>query len=73
VARVHPYEIFARELTLIGTVINPYTHDRAVGLLPRLGLDRLDFATYPLEDFQAAFDAQARGDAGLKVEIHPHT
>jgi 2-desacetyl-2-hydroxyethyl bacteriochlorophyllide A dehydrogenase len=73
VARVRPYEMFARELTLIGTVINPYTHDRAVGLLPRLGLDRLDFATYPLDDFQAAFAAQASGDAGLKVEIYPHT
>jgi 2-desacetyl-2-hydroxyethyl bacteriochlorophyllide A dehydrogenase len=71
VARLRPYEIFARELTLIGTVINPYTHERAVRLLPRLGLERLTFATFPLEDYRAAFEAQASGAAGLKVEIHP--
>lgn len=70
VARLRPYDVFARELTLIGTVINPYTHERAVRLLPRLGLERLTLATYPLESFREAFDAQASGAGGLKVEIH---
>ncbi len=72
VARLRPYEVFARELTLIGTVINPYTHERAVRMLPRLELERLTVAAYPLESFREAFDAQASGAAGLKVEIHPH-
>ena len=72
VAKLRPYELFARELTLIGTVINPYTHERAVRLLPRLGLERLTVANFPLESFRAAFDAQATGAAGLKVEIQPH-
>lgn len=71
VAQVRPYEIFVRELTLIGTVINPYTHERAVRLLPRLGLQRLDVTAFPLEEFQAAFEAQASGAAGLKVAIQP--
>ena len=70
VARLRPYDVFARELTLIGTLINPYTHERAVRLLPRLGLERLTLATYPLESFREAFDAQGSGAAGLKVEIH---
>jgi 2-desacetyl-2-hydroxyethyl bacteriochlorophyllide A dehydrogenase len=72
VARLRPYEVFARELTLIGTVINPYTHERAVRLLPRLGLERLTVAAFPLESFRAAFEAQASGTNGLKVEINPH-
>ena len=32
-ARIRPYEVFAKELTLLGTVINPYTQSRAVQLL----------------------------------------
>ena len=29
-ATVSPYDIFARELTIVGSLINPYTHARAV-------------------------------------------
>jgi L-iditol 2-dehydrogenase len=70
VARIRPQEVFAKELTVLGSVINPYTHHRAVGLLPRLGLDRLDVATFPLERAAAALDAQ-RGGVPDKVQLAP--
>lgn len=71
-ARLRPYDVFSRELTLIGTLINPYTHERAVQLLPRLGLERLTVAAWPLEGFREAFETQARASAALKVQIQPH-
>jgi L-iditol 2-dehydrogenase len=32
-ARIKPYDIFLRELTIRGSFINPFTHARAIGLL----------------------------------------
>ena len=70
-ASIKPYDIFVRELTLIGSVINPYTHERAVSLLPKLALDRLPVAAFPLARFREAFEAQAAGSAAAKVQILP--
>ncbi|MET0416732.1 MAG: zinc-binding dehydrogenase [Actinoplanes sp.] len=70
-ARVRPNEIFAKELTLVGAVINPYTHHRAVQLLPRLGLERLRPAFYGLDQLSEALAAQREGVAD-KVFITPH-
>jgi 2-desacetyl-2-hydroxyethyl bacteriochlorophyllide A dehydrogenase len=69
-AQVRPFDIYARELTVIGSFINPYTHERAVDLLPQMGLERLHFDAYPLEKFREAFDAQRAG-AVAKVELLP--
>jgi threonine dehydrogenase-like Zn-dependent dehydrogenase len=62
VAAVRPHDLFSRELTLLGSVINPWTHQRAVALLPRLGLDRLSTAFFGLHEFDEALAAQRRGD-----------
>ena len=70
VARLRPYDLFVRELTLIGTVINPYTHERAVNLLPRLGLEALSIAAFPLDRYKEAFEAQTAG-AAMKIELLP--
>ena len=70
VASLRPNEVFARELTIVGALINPYTHARAVELLPQMGLERLNVATFGLADFAEAFAAQARGDSA-KVLILP--
>ncbi|MEU2611026.1 alcohol dehydrogenase catalytic domain-containing protein [Micromonospora sp. NPDC007271] len=70
-ARVRPNEVFARELTIVGAVINPYTHHRAVGMLPALGLDRLRPAFFPLDKVPDALDAQHVGQTD-KVFIAPH-
>ena len=62
--------IVAKELTILGTVINPSTHHRAVELLPTLGLERLGILTFPLAQYEEAFRAQHERRAG-KVQLAP--
>lgn len=69
-ASVSPNELFGRELTLLGSVINPYTFQRAVALLDRLGLDRLRPQFFGLDQLDEALAAQAAGDAD-KVFLQP--
>jgi L-iditol 2-dehydrogenase len=69
-ASVRPYDIFSRELTVVGALINPFTHERAVHLLPQMGLEKLRIAAFPLAEFKQAFEVQAAGTA-TKVEILP--
>src|SRR5699024_3426124 len=38
---IHPYEIYKKELTIVGSVINPYTHLRALEALKILDLEPL--------------------------------
>jgi threonine dehydrogenase-like Zn-dependent dehydrogenase len=70
VAAVRPHDLFSRELTLLGSVINPWTHQRAVALLPRLGLDRLTTAFFGLDEFDDALAAQRSGEVD-KVFVAP--
>ena len=70
-ATVHPYDIFARELTIVGSLINPYTHARAVELLPQMGLENLKTKAFPLSDYREAFETQARGAGVIKVLFLP--
>ena len=37
VVGVRPNDIYARELTILGAALNPYTHARAVELVGELG------------------------------------
>jgi len=69
-ASVRPYDIFTRKLTVAGALINPFTHERAVHLLPQMGLEKLRVAAFPLAKFRKAFEVQAAGTA-TKVEILP--
>jgi L-iditol 2-dehydrogenase len=71
-AAIKPQEVFAKELTILGTVINPFTHHRAVELLPLLGLDRLGIRTFPLEAHAEAFAAHQQRAAG-KVQFAPQS
>lgn len=71
-AAIKPQEVFAKELTILGTVINPFTHHRAVELLPLLGLDRLGIRTFSLEAHAEAFEAH-RQRAAAKVQFAPQT
>ncbi|HMF79231.1 MAG TPA: zinc-dependent alcohol dehydrogenase family protein [Bryobacteraceae bacterium] len=57
-ATVRPFDIYARELTILGTFINPYSHERAVQLLPQMGLEKLNIKAFPLDQFKQAFDGQ---------------
>ncbi len=67
---VSPYEVFSKELTIAGSVINPYTHERAVRMLPSLGLDVFDFVTFGLDEVDRALEAHQTGTA-TKVIVTP--
>lgn len=67
---VSPNDIFKRELKVLGSAINPYTHHRALEIMPSLGLEELITHRFPLEDIAQAFEA-ARQGAGIKVAVHP--
>lgn len=69
-ASISPNEVYMRELSILGTALNPYTHRRAVGLLQRLPLDQLRTGAFGLDDVPAALEAQRRGEAD-KVFIRP--
>jgi 2-desacetyl-2-hydroxyethyl bacteriochlorophyllide A dehydrogenase len=70
-ATVRPYDIFNRELTILGSIINPFTHGRAVSLLPHMGLEKLTIKTFPLAEFRQAFAAHAAPGTAAKIEILP--
>ena len=72
VVGVRPNDVYARELTILGAALNPYTHARAVNLVGELGLDRLEPGQYPLAAFAEAFEAQ-RQRRHLKVVITPNS
>lgn len=69
-ASLSPYDIYARELTVLGSCINPYTHGRAVRLINQLGVEHWNIARFPLHDVQKAFDAQRSGSYD-KVFVTP--
>lgn len=69
-ANIRPFDIYARELTVVGSFINPYTHERAVDLLPQMGLEKLHIDAFPLSEFQQAFASQA-GSTNAKIELLP--
>lgn len=69
-ATVYPQEIYAKELSLLGTAINPYTHHRASALLPQLPLNELRTTTFGIEDAAAALAGQQQGIAD-KIFITP--
>ena len=66
--RIKPYEIFREELSIIGSAINPFSHYRAVELLPSLDLENLAIRKYALDDYKAAYNGLGGGG---KVVISP--
>jgi len=59
---VAPYEIYRRDIQLIGSFLNPFTFKTAVDLLAtgRIKLDGLDIKAFGLADIQIAFENQRR-------------
>jgi L-iditol 2-dehydrogenase len=60
---IQPFDLYARELRIVASAINPYTQQRAVELLPRLGLDALELLELPLAQAREAIEAQRSGAA----------
>jgi threonine dehydrogenase-like Zn-dependent dehydrogenase len=69
-ASISPNDIYARELTILGTALNPFTHRRAANLVHQLPLDELGVGDFPLERFDEALVAQREGTYD-KVFITP--
>jgi len=67
---VSPNDIYARELTILGTALNPFTHRRAANLVHDLPIDELAFGDFGLDAFDAALAAQREG-AFDKVFVTP--
>lgn len=68
---ISPYEVFRRELTILGSFINPETQQRAVDILPQLELDPLITHRFSLEDFEASLETKRTNPEALKILIRP--
>lgn len=68
---VSPNEIYAKELTLLGTALNPFTHRRAANLVNHLGLENFSFGYFDMDQIEDALQAQRDGTFD-KVVITPN-
>ncbi|WP_248928917.1 zinc-dependent alcohol dehydrogenase family protein [Paenibacillus hamazuiensis] len=69
---ISPNDIFKRELTILGSAINPYSHHRSLEIMDSLHLDELVTHKFPLSRIDEAFEAARKG-VGIKVAIHPNS
>ena len=65
-------DVFKKELTIVGSLINPDTHQRAVNLINsgRLEIKKLITHTFPLDKMEEAILKQMSKDS-IKVIVHP--
>lgn len=68
--KVSPNQIYAKELTIVGSAINPFTHRRALALLQRIPLQNFKIRTYSMEDYQSAFSDHASSKFD-KIQFNP--
>ena len=66
------FDVYSRELTIMGSMINPDTHLRAVNLINnrKIELGRLVTHCYGLKDLEKAILTQMSNES-MKVVIHP--
>ena len=69
---LHPYDLFRRELTIVGSYTNPFTMDRALALLAsgQINWEALITHRYPLRQLAEAWTTHRAG-VGLKVCVLP--
>lgn len=62
-AQISPNDIYRRELTIIGSYVNPNTFNRAIALINsgKISLSRLELKFFGLDDFREAFAASGSG------------
>ncbi len=67
---ISPYDIYARELSIRGSNLNPYTFERTVRLLPRLGLEPVITRHVEIEEVEDAIrNAGKTGDIKVLVDF----
>lgn len=66
------FDVFKKELKIVGSMINPDTHERAVNLINsgRLEIKKLITHTYGLGQLEEAVNKQMSSDS-IKVVVHP--
>jgi 2-desacetyl-2-hydroxyethyl bacteriochlorophyllide A dehydrogenase len=67
---VRPFDLYARELTLRGSWISPYSFSRSMGLLGSLDVEPLISEILPLDEIETAFELHKQGNA-VKILIRP--
>lgn len=68
---ITPNDIYKRELKIVGSAINPFSHHRSLQIMKSLHLRDLVTHQFPLEDIEKAIGVAASGE-GIKVVIHPN-
>ncbi len=70
--RISPYDIFYRELTIVGSFVNPFTHARAVEMLASKQVEVMPLVThrFGLDDVSKALETAAGRDS-VKVQVVP--
>ncbi|RVE46255.1 hypothetical protein evm_009079 [Chilo suppressalis] len=69
---INPFEIYVKELTIIGVKINPYSFPKAIGWLKAMGsryvdYEKLGVKTYSLSEYQNAMDDLKAGSLSMKT------
>ncbi|MGI5965558.1 MULTISPECIES: zinc-dependent alcohol dehydrogenase family protein [Anaerotruncus] len=75
-AQIEPFQILKKELTLVGSWINPYTYERALHMLSsgKLRVDHLVTHLLKLEDYEKAIhliETQPQGFMKSIIMVHP--
>ncbi|MGD6875765.1 zinc-dependent alcohol dehydrogenase family protein [Bacillus infantis] len=69
--QIEPNLIFRNELTVLGSIRNPFSHHQVVEIMPKLMLKELITHSIPLKNIDEAIHLAKKG-AGLKVCIKPN-
>jgi L-iditol 2-dehydrogenase len=71
--RVRPFDIFRRELSILGSFVNPNTTRRAVEMLANDAVDWRSMIShsFPLSGFDEAWSLHSSGK-GMKISIRPN-
>jgi len=71
--RVRPFDIFRRELSILGSFVNPHTTRRAVEMLANTAVNwrSLISHSFPLSGFSEAWSLHSNGK-GIKICIQPN-
>lgn len=70
--KIDPHEVYAKELKIIGSHINPFTFPQAIQLVKDmaekyLNYDKLGIAVFDLPGYQSALDALSRAEISKAV------
>ena len=72
VAQISPYDVYYKELTVLGSFVNPFTHSRAIEIIAsnRVDVKQLITHRFSLSDAENAMKTAQSGDA-VKIMIVP--